>query len=1129
MDQNYTEYFISYSTDYGKTDAGLIYDALIAHGCSAFISTHDIRGGDEWHINIQEHLENCKYFLLVLNKATIDYITDGQSHYLVDDEIQNALKRKERNEGITIIPILIDGVKMPAVSDLPPSIKSLHDNQGIRVDHILNKTALNRVLEKELHLEPLPEQHSSFTWEELQQISRIISIRNYEKKYNEQERNLLIQRHSVLQTFNQFLTSEYCVFTLVGDSGTGKTSFLVKYEDESQADDDICCIYLNAATLDPEMPIEKQLLMDFQWSQAASQNITDLFIDISKIPQLAKNHAQVILCIDAINNSTNASKLKENIDALAKHPPSWLKVIVTSTPVLWERLFSEQWGHTNYFLPNPEANQRGSSAVLGFFSNEELALAFTKYQAVYGFTTDYDELSEAMKATLQDPMALDLISRVNGNQNLPTDTTMHSVIPRYIDELEKSEVGKEAIDFLQKDLLPVMLGQATYKNRVQTRELQKTSINQRTLKRNLNYLRQKDILSCYNLLSTEDDQNGNYEYYFSMERYFDYFSGHYLYENFCQINSIRAKVSTLKSLIQRINDYKFLYGPIRNLIINIIQEEDDYSTIFLQLSNDSNKLTQDLVSATLIEYYPSHRAIIEKLLENWAKLWKLRMPQGNIFWKLVAIEIAAAVKNEDILLLAMDSKGKEVRARAITVINRLWNNDPSTGKTILTKHLKKIKWTTLLLQSHRIESGLGVTLLIYLNSPDENQDLLDLWKPIFKQVTFSNLAPKRGWGRKIFLQTRKLILFLLIKIALSIRKSIPGRYDLINMDELKAYYKLPAHVKQTALELINILEKCDPNHVLEDKLENLFGEEVDGKPLNNMLLKLLIDYVLVSEALREQAMDLNGNIKNTLAIIDRYYEKELSSPSTYKRCMWDKTWVYCAIAYLQDDISQDLIKSLEEFITKSFINVVGWEGQRAYAYLGYADYARIDYKNRQTTNVVLLKKLMDWAVKKEKDYQKARDILEELAYLAASPDPLWKISLFVMEDVFIELIKYENLKNHGGEAERKILQDIKEKTIKILALINTRHPYAIRSFLRDKNHEELFNEISILKVTEDVAGLLLKGGLGTMGQFEVSQGFSEKGREHMVWIARTACTSSSLSNFLFALANYIINLLINRD
>ena len=131
--------FISYRRDDSPYAAGQIYKALEEKfGKKAiFKDNYDVNGGDKWAESIKQALDQCQVLLVVIGKDWLQIlqIKDDSEKRRLDDprdwvrfEIVTALDRK-----IKVIPLLLDGVKMPPVNELPSDLESLTNYQGLKV------------------------------------------------------------------------------------------------------------------------------------------------------------------------------------------------------------------------------------------------------------------------------------------------------------------------------------------------------------------------------------------------------------------------------------------------------------------------------------------------------------------------------------------------------------------------------------------------------------------------------------------------------------------------------------------------------------------------------------------------------------------------------------------------------------------------------------------------------------------------------------------------------------------------------------------------------------------------------------------------------------------------------------
>ena len=130
--------FISYRRRDAPYAAGRIYEELESHfgSGSTFIDVDALQAGEDVQAKIQEVVGRCQIFLAVIGHGWLA-AKDQQGRRRLDNpadwvrlEIEAALKRK-----VTVIPVLLDGVLMPQISELPESLHPLAYRQAAFVRH----------------------------------------------------------------------------------------------------------------------------------------------------------------------------------------------------------------------------------------------------------------------------------------------------------------------------------------------------------------------------------------------------------------------------------------------------------------------------------------------------------------------------------------------------------------------------------------------------------------------------------------------------------------------------------------------------------------------------------------------------------------------------------------------------------------------------------------------------------------------------------------------------------------------------------------------------------------------------------------------------------------------------------
>ena len=129
--------FISYRRGDSIASAGRIRDHLVqAFGRKrVFVDVDDIPHGQDFVKTLQSKLAESQVLLAIIGPTWLD-VRDANGRRRLDDpedfvaiEIASALTRDK----IAVIPVLIDGAKMPAAAELPEALKGLARRNAIEV------------------------------------------------------------------------------------------------------------------------------------------------------------------------------------------------------------------------------------------------------------------------------------------------------------------------------------------------------------------------------------------------------------------------------------------------------------------------------------------------------------------------------------------------------------------------------------------------------------------------------------------------------------------------------------------------------------------------------------------------------------------------------------------------------------------------------------------------------------------------------------------------------------------------------------------------------------------------------------------------------------------------------------
>jgi len=154
--------FVSYRRDDAAGFAGRVEDELERRfgDVEVFRDVDDIASGEDFVRRLDHALQSCRVFVAVIGKTWLTARNADGTRRLDDpndfvrQEISAALRRDVR-----VIPVLVDGARMPAEADLPEGLKSLarrqaHELSDSRWDYDMGRLA--STVEETLGPQPKP-------------------------------------------------------------------------------------------------------------------------------------------------------------------------------------------------------------------------------------------------------------------------------------------------------------------------------------------------------------------------------------------------------------------------------------------------------------------------------------------------------------------------------------------------------------------------------------------------------------------------------------------------------------------------------------------------------------------------------------------------------------------------------------------------------------------------------------------------------------------------------------------------------------------------------------------------------------------------------------------------------------
>lgn len=139
--------FLSYRRGDSAGYTGRIHDHLVSvlGDRQVFLDVADIPPGEDYLADLEKEIAAADAVLVVIGRQWLAGL-DGARR--IDDaadpvrwEILSAMRRNVR-----LLPLLVDGARMPAESDLPPPLRPFARREAVEVEHALFDECMARVL-----------------------------------------------------------------------------------------------------------------------------------------------------------------------------------------------------------------------------------------------------------------------------------------------------------------------------------------------------------------------------------------------------------------------------------------------------------------------------------------------------------------------------------------------------------------------------------------------------------------------------------------------------------------------------------------------------------------------------------------------------------------------------------------------------------------------------------------------------------------------------------------------------------------------------------------------------------------------------------------------------------------------
>jgi len=663
------------------------------------------------------------------------------------------------------------------------------------------------------------------TWSQLVEMCTEIThgrMATVSGKFHEE---LYLQRHTTHQEFAHFLQSEKRCFVLIGPSGVGKSNFLLATGEElRRSRKDICILMYDGANVNMVQSLTEIISKDI--ADHLGRPVQNIWSEIAKVDGMQKRI--VLLCVDAINENPQATKLLEQLDDLVqKRAWPWLKVVFSCRPETWRSIkrgvkLAEDFYYQEQGTESREVELEAFSYSerMEDFTRQELAQAYVKYQQVFNLQTPYEGLAHDVRETLREPLNLWLVASTYRKQTIPPTLKVTELVEGYIAALvETKRLAEEDLHLLEEQLAPLLLREGHYHNEITAADIATGGKKLHLLIRSEQVRRDghKTNQSFINLLETDilvrQQQGREQKIAFKYERFYEYFVG----KRIAQLSASQANRSSFfVELIEATSTTPFLWGAVRNALAQ--EGRGRGSELLVKLCYTDQQRVKEMLVNVLIYLGQDDLRLVETLLKSLVPAEKkvgevqkirqvMRKPAEEADLRTrnarkIAIEVASHLKLSWVLQTAALQPDPTTRAVAVRYSYYLWQRDQAAGFAVL-EYLAEQATAGLIPNFVAFESVVGLSLIIFCDHYQEEAVLSRLqgvWRGMIAKLF--HVREGRNPMRDFI---RERIIAFAITIVFSLFGQLPS-YNMLSYQALEAFFQLGAAEKELYRRLVHYFD-----------------------------------------------------------------------------------------------------------------------------------------------------------------------------------------------------------------------------------------------------------------------------------------------------------------------------------
>ena len=1011
-------------------------------------------------------------------------------------------------------------------------------------EETLKHIQLARTVTKRLH------------WREFQRIASQITQLETEAIRQKFSKDLYLQRQHIKSAFEHFLRSDKVAFVLLGQSGVGKSNFVLSMYENYRESQDIHLIVFDSARLSSEQKLVHSLTEMFASRIALvdrtnkERKIEDILEEIDNIEGIEKK--EVILAFDAINENSKPHELLKRIDDLVsynKYP--WLKIMITSRPEAWQNM-KRQYRLTEskyYRQPDTEelevelrgfdqqtTNTEGWLAI-GRFETVELPQVYELYQERYRLKSSFEVLSPEMKVMLRDPLALRLVAETYGSLApkpekaglLPESVRASKLYEQYINNLiDDSRLERADVEvFLKQKLLPLMFRPGDYRNKLDA-EILTTTIDKTSGKPLSEEIELTDIVpstgkpvnhSFQNLVDAglliKQGSYSDYEISFKYERFYDFFGGKYL---FGTVLGTKAKIEWYQVCISQLEKRPFLWGSIQQALL--MELEAYQQDLFIELCLGRNTSLMQTERNLYIDVMTKYGAISIK--EARILIKRLMSKHHNSGIPLILIEVAYNLEEYYVIEKMAAHKLSTVRETNARFIHYTWRRSPKHAFAILTKsayRFRKQFIPNLRLLHTCILSSITIINEGY-SDPITVEHIRKVWVNILNKILFLKLDRIPFFGRVIMLCRGLIFDFLSYTLWKSILAPLLTNADFYDYDakDYELFFERASQDKQRIVKLIRTINSD------VSELQNAKDDFIFALTSNDVIPFLLVYLILGAHGIRYDEPITSPKTNPIIPFVKELLEYFLED----SRGQFSVPFLLMILSgmgrsYRADSVDDAFLRIFEDNLLKHYrINNCSSSNNRGHGShdTGFGFYIQVYSLKDENINSRFLSEILMDAIQ-NRNVSFLTRFLREIKNVSANRKAI----------PFLNTIRLV-LDHMNGTLDAELRSVLENNLIKTLSTIQISYPRDVMKFVENLGNSfsaERIRQNVLVRTEREELGGILTGRFSWFVRDAILENNNQFLLERLIWWVEKAAEVNNITSWFGLLAKMMVNIIYLPD